>query len=339
MVSSIAVALLIAAISFAADEYRQVLLVGSLAVPLLAGLLLLRGVNQGLRMIVAAQLPMDVIRWGVALALMGLLVFAGLEASPFRVLTIILLASAVSLGTAAIALSRYLRRLHGSSPPDGSSDRWLGASLSFLAVAVLGIAATEMNTLLLGAISGPRDAGLYQPLAKLAPLMLLAKDAIDMPLAPRIASLWSSGDRAELARVIRKSAVASTAATAVVASAILLASPLIFAAFGSEFEQVRHNLYWVAAAQVVNAGFGPAPVLLAMAGDMRRRIQAQALTLLIQAVLTVALVPKFGVDGAVVALSVQMMAWAAIHWLLVRQTLSIDTSVLGLLRATADRQP
>jgi O-antigen/teichoic acid export membrane protein len=316
----------IAAASFITGPYRGVLLVGAAAVPLLAALLLLRGINQGARKIVASQLPMDVVRWVFALAATGYLLAAHVEPTPEQIVAIVLFSYAVALAIAGVALHRHLRRL-----PEGAGTRahgWLAASLPFLSVALLGIAATEMNTLLLGLISGPREAGLYQPLAKLSPLMLLAKDAIDMPLAPRIAELWQTGRREELTRLIQRSTLASALATAAVVTAILAASSFIFEAFGPEFETVRVYLYWIAAAQFANSAFGPSPLLLAMAGDMRRRIQAQAVTLLVQFVLTATLVPRFGVAGAVVALSLQIVTWSAVHWMFARRATGIDTSFL-----------
>jgi hypothetical protein len=69
-----------------------------------------------------------------------------------------------------------------------------------------------------------------------------------------------------------------------------------------------------------------------MAGDMKRRIQAQAVTLLVQAIFTTTLVPIFGVAGAVIALSIQIVAWAAVNWFLAKQSTGIDTSALSAAR-------
>jgi O-antigen/teichoic acid export membrane protein len=255
------------------------------------------------------------------------------QATPNALLLIVILAYAVALAVAAISLRSYLRSLPTGGPSGAQSDHWLAASLPFLAVALLGIAATELNTLALGLLSGPRDAGLYQPIARIAPLMLIAKEAIDMPLAPRIAGLWEADDREQLRRLIHRCALASFLATAVVVAAIILASPYIFAAFGSEFEPYSHYLYWIAAAHMANAVFGPSSLLLAMAGDMKRRMRAQAATLAVQAVLTTALVPVFGVAGAVVALSIQIIFWAALNWILARRSTQIDTSTFSAIRA------
>jgi O-antigen/teichoic acid export membrane protein len=321
-------ALAVGLVSLVAGPYRSVLLIGSLGVPLLGGLLLLRGINQGARRIVAAQFPMDVGRWAITLSVVGYVFAAHIRATPAQIVAVVLLSNAVSLAMASVVLRRHLRTLPSTQAQQASFGGWLAASLPFLTVALLGITATEMNTLLLGSISGPREAGLYQPLARLAPLMLIAKDAIEMPLAPRIAAMWQAGDHDNLAQLIRRSTIASTLATTFVAGAILAASPLIFGAFGPDFETVRGYLFWIAAAQIGNTAFGPSPLLLAMAGDMRRRIQAQALTLAVQAVLTTALVPAFGVEGAVIALSVQMLAWSATHWLLAKHATGINTSVV-----------
>jgi O-antigen/teichoic acid export membrane protein len=337
--TSILFGLVVAAVASVSGIYRDVLLLSAFAVPLLAGLQLVRGVNQGAHRIVAAQLPLDVIRWLLALSLMWFLIFDRGFSSPAQVLLIILFSYGISLAVASATVGVRVHALPRTAPSDASSVDWFAASVPFLTVALLGITATELNTLVLGSLAGPRDAGLYQPIAKIAPLMLMYKDAIEMPLAPRIAAMWEAGERQGLRRLIARSALASMVATSVVAAAILLASPWIFAAFGSEFESVRVYLYWIAAAQIANAAFGPSALLLAMTGDMRRRVQAQAVILIVQGVLTFALVPAFGVKGAAVALSIQMVAWAGINWALAKRSTGIDTSVLSALRTGVATRP
>ena len=329
---SIILGALVAAASTASGPYRDALLLVSVAVPLLAGLQLLRGISQGAGLVVTAQIPMDVVRLAVTLSLIGVLIVYGSDTSPTEVILVLLLSLAVAFVLAAGILRRYLKSIPREGPVRSNRHQWLSESLPFLGIALFGIVGSEINTLLLGWLAGPREAGLYQPIARLAPIMMLSREAIEMPLAPRMASLWESQSTSQLRRIIQRSALACTLATAGLAGLIVALSAFIFAAFGPEFGQYRHYLYWIAAAQVLNAAVGPSSLLLAMVGNMRLRIQAQVTTLVLQIGLGVTLIPIWGAAGAAISLAGGIIAWSGLHWLLAWRSTGINTSAFALAR-------
>jgi O-antigen/teichoic acid export membrane protein len=336
--ASASVAILMAASAAIPGPYSKALLLGAFAVPLLAGLHLLRGIIQGSGAVVAAQLPMEAIRWIVTLAIMGLLLVDDSRIGAESVMVAVL----VGLAAALLAAIGYAwRYLHGHGPVRWAEPRgryWLVQSLPFLAIALFGIVGTEISTLLLGLLAGPNEAGLYQPIAKLAPLMLLANAAIEAALAPRIVQRWEISDKRGLQRLMGRSAVASTISTAIIAAAILLASPLILRAFGPEFTRYQRLLGWIATAQVINAATGSAALLLAMSGDNKRRIFAQAGTLAVQAGLGILLVPGMGAVGAVISLTSAIIIWSVLHWWIALRVTGIDTSLFGILHRAKDAE-
>jgi O-antigen/teichoic acid export membrane protein len=331
---SLAMAALVGAVSQFADPYAEVLLLAAFAVPLLAGLHLIKGITQGIGQVIAAQIPLEVVRWVATLLLFGLFIGGFMSVSPARIVGVNIAAFAIALVVAAGILWRYLRELPRATTALGVKQPWLRDALPFLSISIFGIVGTEITVVLLGSLAGPSEAGLYQPVAKLSPLMMLASEAIDMALAPRIVRMWEQGSTEELRRLIRRSAIAATLATTAIAAAILIGSPFILGAFGHEFLKYRAFLYWIAAAQVLNAATGASPLLLAMTGDMKRKVRAQAVSFAVQVGLAVALVPLFGARGAVVSLVVAIATWALIHWWFALRATSIDTSVLAVFRAS-----
>jgi O-antigen/teichoic acid export membrane protein len=319
----------IATASLFSGPYRDALLLGALAVPLLALLQLMRGLIQGSGKILVAQVPNDLVRWILTLALIAFLFLSSWRATPLTIILVLVVSLAASLGVAGGIVLAYLHRLpRVNSPVNGAPSRLL-QSLPFLTIALFGIFGTEMGTLLLGWLAGPREAGLYQPIAKLAPLMMLANEAIEAALAPKIVHSWEQGDRATLQRRISRSALASALATGAAVAAIVIASPHILRAFGPEFTRYQRLIVWIGAAQILNAATGAAPLLLAMTGDMRSRIGAQAATMVVQVGLGVALIPSFGAVGAVAALVAAILVWSLLHWWLALRSTGIDTSPLA----------
>jgi O-antigen/teichoic acid export membrane protein len=327
--TSMLAALILGAVSLVPGPYRNALALGTAIVPLLALLLLLRGLVQGTGSIVAAQLPLDAIRWIVTLLLIAGLALGSRLVTPSNIILVVVIALATSLAVSAGIFRGRLRGVPRVSTETIGRQAWLIQSLPFLAIALFGIIGTEIGTLLLGWLSGPREAGLYQPIAKLAPLMMLANEAIETSLAPKIVHSWEEGDRQTLQRRVSRSALASALATGAIVAAIVVASPYILRAFGPEFTKYQRLIVWIGIAQVVNAATGAAPLLLAMTGDMKSRIGAQAATMVVQVGLGIMLIPALGASGAVTALVVAILVWSLLHWWLALRATGIDTSFLA----------
>ena len=316
--------------SFLASGFGNALLLSSIAVPLLAALLLSRAMLQGLGRVVAAQIPYDVIRWAVTLVLIAILLVEG-DGSPEAAIVAVLIGLAISLSVSVTLLNQFIARLPASEDEKNpNQSRWLSLAFPFLAIADFGIVGTELSTLLLGSLAGPREAGLYQPIAKSAPVMLLATYSIENVLAPRLVQKWEEGDLTGLQQLMRRSAFASFITTALITGAILLASPLIFLAFGREFAAYQSYFYWVGAAQIVNAMFGSSALLLAMVGDMASRLKGQVITLAIQASLAIILIPRLGAAGAVISLVTAIITWAILNWWLALRATGINTFAFSL---------
>ena len=187
-------------------------------------------------------------------------------------------------------------------------------------------------TLILGGMAGPVEAGLFQPIARIAPILMMATEAISMPLAPRLAEMWERRDLQGIRRLFRQSTVVAVGGTVAVSIALLVLAPYILGAFGRDFLVNEHLLLWIALAQILNAACGAAGLLLAMAGKMKLRILAQGVTMAVQICLGLVLIGPFGAEGAAAALVAAILVWSLANWFLARKALGVETSLLGLLR-------
>ncbi|QLC22456.1 oligosaccharide flippase family protein [Parasphingopyxis sp. CP4] len=312
-----------------AGIYADEVALAAAITPLVSLLFILRGLQQGAGGVVAAQLPIDVVRWLILFVALGATILMVAELAPIDIVTVALVSYAAALAVALVFYLRLIRNIPSSqqSAPRGRS--WMIAATPFFGLAAFGIIGTEINTLLLGSFAGPRETGLYQPIAKIAPIMLLAVQAVAMPLAPTMAELWQKEAIDELKATVRRSTMLSTLSTTAIVGTIMLASPWILAAFGPEFQQYNYLLYWIGAAQIVNAAAGAGPMLLAMAGRMRDRLAVQAVTLIVQAGIGLALIERFGAEGAAIALITAILVWSLLHWAVALKTLGVDTSIWG----------
>lgn len=314
-------------------RFRHEIAVASILVLPLAMTIYLRGALQGLGQVLLAQLPGDLLRPIILVGFLGVLLASGGSATTIDFLILVLCTTGLTAMLAALILSKSVQIQLNASVAKLESKKWSLSAAPFFAIFLFGVVGNEANTLLLGWLAGPAEAGLFQPVARLAPIMLIANEALAMPLAPRIAALWETRDLQGIRHLYRLATRVSAMVTVLVVVVVVLLAPFIFSAFGHEFLVNSHLMLWIGLAQIVNASTGPAGQLLAMAGAMRLRIMAQGLTVIVQLGLGLLLVGPYGADGAAMALVGAILMWSLAHWLFARLALGIDTSLLAGWRA------
>lgn len=332
VLAAAAIATLALATPLVGPSFRGTVALAAPLVPMLALLAVLRGQCQGFGRVVAAQAPGELLRPAVMAGALGMLLAAQGTAQP-RVYILIALGTALAaVAAAALSLGRIVAARVPAGPATAAGRDWSRAAAPFLCVMLLGVVGTEASTLILGWLAGPREAGLFQPIIRIAPILMIATEAISIPLAPRLAQLWEHGDIEAIRRLFHKATLYAACGTAGLAIALLFLSPLILSAFGRAFLVTQPLLIWVAVAQTLNAAFGSAGLLLAMAGRMKARIVAQTATMLVQVVASLLLIGPYGAAGATAALVAAILTWSILHWFLAWRILGIDTSLLAVVR-------
>jgi O-antigen/teichoic acid export membrane protein len=98
---------------------------------------------------------------------------------------------------------------------------------------------------------------------------------------------------------------------------------------GPEFVQGELSLLFLAAAQVMVAAFGPAAQLLTVGNQQDRCVLALGCGLVALASLNLLLVPRYGVDGAGLAVLIATAFWSTWLWIAARQYVGVDASILA----------
>ena len=99
--------------------------------------------------------------------------------------------------------------------------------------------------------------------------------------------------------------------------------------FGPEFEGAYGVLIILCAGQLFSAFFGFNATLLNMTGHEDSVARALLLSLCLTAVLGVAFITSFGIEGAAVASVAGLALWNVMTWRIARRQLRIDTSFPG----------
>lgn len=318
--------------------FRPAVALAGLLVPLMALTALFRGTAQGFGRVAAAQAPGELLRPAVMLALLGLAALAGGGLGTTGYIALATGAALAGVLAGGIALRR-VARLALAASPSGGARGWSRAGLPFLGITLAVIVQGEVNTLMLGRLAGPGEAGLFQPVARLAPLMALGVQAVGMRYAPRVSELWAQGDTASLRRITRLVTVTTTLAAVAACALILLAAPWLLAAFGRAFTVNAPALWWLAAAQVFNTACGPVGLLLTMTGHPARALRGHLAALAANAALGLWLIPGLGAYGAAQAMAGGIVVWSIVLLVSVRRIVGFDPSLSAVLRRGTNANP
>ena len=209
---------------------------------------------------------------------------------------------AVALG-AAQALW-HLRRL-GRGPWGHVADKGEGALKPMFTVAwpgwVQGVGMalyTWVDQTLVTVLAGIAAAGLYGPVATLAPIFGMGLGALNSAFAPVIARKHADGDhagRADLYRLVTRWALVA----AVPPVALALAVPMcVLTPWHSATAETATALRIAAATQLLCTAVGSVNYLLLMSGRQRDTLYNAVPAVLLNLAFSIALIPKIGIAGA-----------------------------------------
>lgn len=339
MALAIGGALSAAALSgFAPEPYSRALLVGGLIVLPLALLQLQRGIAQGLGRVAAAQMPGELYRPGLFVGLLGIAAATSIPLTPPGYLCAFAASSLAALVMSVPITLRGVPTIRSAAPPVDQYARWRIEARPFLGMALVGILLGEINTLMLGWLATPEEAALFQPVARIAPLMILPAQVFAVAFAPRVAHLWSLGERARVERLTHQFTLVTSAMTLLIAGTLIFAAPLVFRAFGNEFLPSASLVWIIGLAQLVSAAAGPVGHLLSMTGIPATALRGQLAALTVNLLLGFALIPLLGTQGAVIAMAAGIVAWNLAPLRQVRRRLQIDPSLPSALLITLIRR-
>jgi O-antigen/teichoic acid export membrane protein len=244
-----------------------------------------------------------------------------------------MLASGAAVWTAMIGQMLVLnRRLdkHVEPGPKAYDIRgWLAISLPILLVESFYLLLSYTDVLVLQQFRSSEEVGVYFAVVKTLALVSFIHYAMSATTAHRFAEYNALGDKARLSAYVAH-AIQWTFWPSLAATIVLLAlgKPLLWL-FGPTFV-VGYDIMFIAAiGLVVRAAIGPVERLLNMLGHQHICALAYAAAFVMNVVLCVVLVPRFGGHGAAAATSISLFFETVLLFWIVRQRLGLHVLAFG----------
>jgi O-antigen/teichoic acid export membrane protein len=287
---------------------------------------------RGLHRVILGQLPELVLR--PAALLVAIAVFLLLVPEAMRADIAVALhttAALVALIATAVLLQRlWPPQLRAAPPPRYATRRWLTSALPLTLVSAMQVIHQNTDLVMLGFFRPSSDVGIYRVAAQAALVIGFGLNAVNLVVAPRFARHYARGEMQALQRVATRSARLVLALTLpIVLIFVLVAGPIIALVFGEEYRGGETALAILAIGQLANAGFGSVGFLLNMTGHERDTACGMGIAVVVNALLNLALIPFFGLEGAATATAVTLVLWNVLLWRAVRMRLGVDSTALA----------
>ena len=242
-------------------------------------------------------------------------------------------ASAASVWVAMLGqmlvLNRRLERHVEVGPKQYDLRGWLAVSLPILLVESFYLLLSYTDVLVLQQFRSSEEVGVYFAVVKTLALVSFIHYAMSATTAHRFAEYHALGDKARLSAYVAH-AIQWTFWPSLAATLVLLAlgKPLLWL-FGAQFTAGYDIMFIAAIGLVVRAAIGPVERLLNMLGQQRACASAYAAAFVMNLVLCIVLVPRFGGHGAAAATSLSLVFETVLLFRIVKRRLGLHVLAFG----------
>jgi O-antigen/teichoic acid export membrane protein len=228
-----------------------------------------------------------------------------------------------------IVLNRRLASHVENGPKAYDLSGWFAISLPILLVESFYLLLSYTDVLVLQQFRSSEEVGIYFAVVKTLALVSFIHYAMSATTAHRFAEYNALGDKTRLSTYVAH-AINWTFWPSLAATIVLLAlgKPLLWL-FGPQFTTGYDIMFVAAVGLVVRSAIGPVERLLNMLGHQHICALAYAAAFVMNVVLCVALVPRFGGHGAAAATSLSLSFETALLFWIVRRRLGLHVLAFG----------
>jgi O-antigen/teichoic acid export membrane protein len=285
---------------------------------------------QGLQHVIAASVPEFLIT-PVVLVVAILLGWKFLR--PFHApaaVAMLVLAHILGFLVAAWLLQHFLPGAARSATTVPVKLPWTRSVFPLVFLSSVNVVYAQADLIVLGALKGARVVGFYGVADRNAELINFLLMAVSLPLAPAVATIYAQRDIQRLQVAVTKVVrVTFLLSLPVAAAFILFGYWWLLLVYGADFTAGRWPLAILSAGQLATAWTGPAAVLLTMTGHEKDAARAVLISASLNVILCVALISRWGADGAAVAAASSAVVWSVLLAKAVRDKLGIRVSAFG----------
>jgi len=209
---------------------------------------------------------------------------------------------------------------------------WSAQTLPLLLAEGVFIISSHVDVIMVGAILGDNETGIYAIANRGASVIAFIMGAITISMSPRIARLYKETNNKELQEMV------TILSRLMLVISILIT--VIYIIFGREIIQFIGDIYIYAyvplvilsVSQILNAAAGAVGLILMMTGYGQRVVIWVGIATLMNILLNSILIPNYGIIGAAFGTGISLIIWNIALMIEVIRKLNINPSAIGATR-------
>jgi len=212
-------------------------------------------------------------------------------------------------------LFKNLRKTLEPAQPQYKTTSWILIALPLFLIEGFYVLLTSIDILFVGALMRPEDTAIYFASAKILALVHFTYFAVKAAVSHRYTAYHTAGGKSEFQAFVQKTVSWTFWPSLMIGLVMAMMGKFFLMLFGAEFVEGQILVWILIAGIVLRSSVGPAEALLVMTGRQKVCITAYAITLTVNVVLNLVLIPIFGLIGAAIATTISFgFESAALHF-------------------------
>lgn len=316
-----------------APYYIWPLAIALICVPAFALSDTLEGTARAFGWVNLAYLPTYIIRPVSVILIGGAIYFSMGKLTGLAAVAGALCASLLTLAGQRFVLSRRIKATVPEAKPLRHTKRWILASLPLVLTEGLYLALLNCDIVLLGMFVSPAEVGIYFAATRIVNLVTFIYFAVAALAVPKFSELHAKGNRADLQDFVHNIIQWIFWPTLAAVIFILLLGKFALGFFGADFASGSVLLAILVIGFLARASTGPIEYLLNMTGNQNATAAAYGAAAVLNIILNLILVPRFGLEGAAAATAISLVTASIWLFISVRLRLDITAFVFRFTRA------
>lgn len=312
-----------------APYYLAPLAIALICVPAFALTDTLEGTARAFGWVNLAYLPAYIVRPVGIVLIGGIIYFTAGELTGFAAVVGALGATLVTLAGQRLMLSRRIAKTIPAAKPFRHTRHWIMASMPLVLAEGLYLVLLNTDIVLLGAYVDPDHVGIYFAATRIVNLVVFIYFAVAALAVPKFAELHSKGDQAGLQAFVHDIVQWIFWPTLLAVAVILAFGHFALGLFGADFENGYPLLAVLMLGFLARASTGPIEYLLNMTGHQNVTAAAYGAAALLNIVLNLLLIPRFGLIGAASSTAISLIVASLWLFLAVRRRLGITAFIFS----------
>lgn len=292
------------------NKVEELLWIAVCIIPV-TGLLTQQGaILNGLRRPILSLLPVQILSPIIKLLLVTCMIFLGVNLNSKELIVITVIASFCAFLLSVILLSIVSKKEIKKSKSLYTKNYWNSSLLPFALIVIIGTFNTELAVFFLGLLGNTESVAYFKVGMQATILITLGLSSVNTIIMPNVARYFKQGDLEKTQELLTKSVNLSLLVSLpILFTLVIFGKSIISLLFGLEYIDAYPILVILCVGQFVNVFMGSVGVVLYMTHNEKKALKSLIISLTINIVLLVLLIPIYLEIGAAIATSITMIVW------------------------------